>query len=52
MNASPKDVMVFIDTLSKHYYRDHLFQDDAVLRRDNCLSPLNRLGGILEKIEG
>jgi hypothetical protein len=39
MNLSPKDVMVFIDLSSKHYYHDRLFQDDPVLNRDNCLIP-------------
>jgi len=37
MNLSPKEVMVFIDPPSKHYYHNRLFQDDPLLNRDNCL---------------
>lgn len=43
MNLSPKEVMVFIDPSSKHYYQNRLFQDDHVLNRDNCLSPFHEL---------
>lgn len=43
MNASCKDIMVFIDPSSQAYYQDRLFQDDPVLNRDNCLSPFHEL---------
>jgi hypothetical protein len=43
MNISAKDIMVFIDPSSEHYYEDRLFQDDPVLNRDNCLSPFHEL---------
>lgn len=43
MNLSPKDVIVFIDPSSEHYYHDRLFHDDAVLNRDNSLSPFHAL---------
>ena len=47
MNISAKDVMVFIEPSSKHYYQDRLFQDDPVLNRDNCLSPFHELMGCI-----
>ena len=43
MNLSPKDVVVFADPPSQHYYRNRLFQDDPVLNRDNSLSPFHEL---------
>ena len=39
MNILAKDVMVFIDPSSKHYYHNRLFQDHLVLSRDHCLIP-------------
>jgi hypothetical protein len=50
MSISGKDVIVFIDPPSAHYYHDRLFQDDPVLNRDNCLSPFHELrDSLLEK---
>ena len=50
MNIATKDVTVFIDPSSEHYYEDRLFQDDPVLNRDNCLSPFHELrNSLLEK---
>jgi hypothetical protein len=50
MDLLSREVMLFVDPPSKHYYHDRLFQDDPVLNRDNCLSPYHELrDSLLEK---